>query len=49
MLWEWLSTPKGAVSHDERIQKCITKPIAKELVAVSHVSLLAYGKPFVPG
>ena len=35
--------------YDERIQKCTTKPKAKELTAISHVSLQVYDKPVVPG
>ncbi|CAH2086035.1 unnamed protein product [Euphydryas editha] len=42
-------TPKDAVIYDDRIKKCTTKPSAKELAAISHVSLLAYEKPVVPG
>lgn len=42
-------TPKNAVLYDERIQKCTTKPKAKELAAISHVSLQVYDKPVVPG
>ena len=42
-------TPQKAVIYDERIQKCTTKPSAKELAAISHEHLLAYEKPVVPG
>lgn len=42
-------TPKSAVIYDERIKKCATKPSAKELAEVPHVSLLVYEKPVVPG
>lgn len=41
-------TPKSAVILDERIKVCATKPSAKELAA-SHVPLLIYEKPIVPG
>lgn len=37
-------TPKNAVIYDERIQKCITTPSAKDLAAISHVSLQVYEK-----
>ncbi|GFY51097.1 uncharacterized protein TNIN_270001 [Trichonephila inaurata madagascariensis] len=33
----------------DHIRKCTTKPSAKELAAISHMSLLAYEKPIVPG
>ncbi|GFY75700.1 uncharacterized protein TNIN_370471 [Trichonephila inaurata madagascariensis] len=42
-------TPKDAVLYDDRIQKRTSKPCAKELAAISHVSHLAYKKPNVPG
>ncbi|GFX76223.1 hypothetical protein TNCV_1233611 [Trichonephila clavipes] len=42
-------TPKDAVLYDDRIQKRTSKPCAKELAAISHVSLLAYEKAIVPG
>ncbi|GFY52347.1 hypothetical protein TNIN_286771 [Trichonephila inaurata madagascariensis] len=42
-------TPKDAVLYDDRIQKRTSKPCAKELAAISHVSHLAYNKPNVPG
>ena len=42
-------TPKNAVIYDERIQKCTTKPSAKELAVISHVSLQVYEKSVVPG
>ncbi|CAH0555189.1 unnamed protein product [Brassicogethes aeneus] len=42
-------TPKEAVLYSERIQKCTTKPSAKELAAISHVSLQAYETPVIPG
>ncbi|CAG9782212.1 unnamed protein product [Diatraea saccharalis] len=42
-------TPKDAVIYDDRIKKCTTKPSAKELATISHISLLAYEKPVVPG
>lgn len=35
-------TPKNAVLYDEQKQKCTTKPKAKELAAISHVSLQVY-------
>ncbi|KAJ8885002.1 hypothetical protein PR048_011198 [Dryococelus australis] len=41
-------TPKNVI-YDERIQKYTTKPSAKELAAISHVSLQVYEKPVVPG
>ncbi|GFS56691.1 uncharacterized protein TNIN_84961 [Trichonephila inaurata madagascariensis] len=42
-------TPKDDVLYDDRIQKRTSKPCAKELAAISHVSFLAYEKPIVPG
>ncbi|GFY54548.1 uncharacterized protein TNIN_441481 [Trichonephila inaurata madagascariensis] len=42
-------TPKDAALYDERIQKFTSKSCAKELATISHVSLLAYEKPIVPG
>ncbi|GFU62979.1 uncharacterized protein TNCV_28941 [Trichonephila clavipes] len=44
-----LVTPKDAVLYDKHIQKRTSKPCAKELAAISHVSLLAYEKAIVPG
>lgn len=40
-------TPKNSVLYNERIKKCTTKPSAKELAAISHVSLQVYEKPVV--
>ncbi|GFS56396.1 uncharacterized protein TNCV_4388651 [Trichonephila clavipes] len=44
-----LVTPKDAVLYDKHIQKRTSKPCAKVLAAISHVSLLAYEKAIVPG
>lgn len=51
MLWGLFKivSPKNAVLYDERIEKCTTKPKAKELAAISHVSLQVYDKTIVPG
>ncbi|GFW68428.1 uncharacterized protein TNCV_3299701 [Trichonephila clavipes] len=42
-------TPKDAVLYDDRIQNYTSKPYAKELAAISHVSLLAYEKTILLG
>lgn len=44
-----IETPKDAVIYNERIKKYTTKPTATELAAVSHVPLLTYEKPNIPG
>ncbi|CAH4035399.1 unnamed protein product [Pieris brassicae] len=41
-------TLKDALIYDDRIKKYTTKPSAKELAAISHLSLLAYEKPVLP-